>query len=185
VPWLADEIDTLRGAIGEALAMELEERLEPPGEPSAEADRRRYQLRVLGMIRDQLPLTQRVWSRSSATRGRSQAIWRGAARITSAVVVVGPARAMLVLIRGAARNVADGLGEALHGPDGVASPDRRSAGYLVHSPELGRLTPAVATRLRDLAEAARAFTETYVAAVAVHRYSFDPAHYEAFSDELN
>jgi hypothetical protein len=159
VPWLADEIDTLRGAIGEALAGELDERPEPQGEPRAE---------VVGD----------PWQESS------DLAW-GAARITSAVVVVGPARAMLVLIRGAARNVADGLGEALHGPDGVASPDRRSAGYLVHSPELGRLTPAVATRLRDLAEAARAFTETYVAAVAVHRYSFDPAHYEAFSDELN
>lgn len=57
---LADEIDTLRGAIGEALAREFDERPEPQGEPIAEADRRRYQLRVFGMIRDQLPLTQSV-----------------------------------------------------------------------------------------------------------------------------
>jgi hypothetical protein len=46
------------------------------------------------------------------------------------------------------------------------------------------MTPAVATRLGDMAAAAAAFTGTYVAGVAQQSYSFDPEYDPIDSDEL-
>jgi len=184
VPWLADEIETLRSAILEALGRERAVARQP-GANGEEVDRRRYQLRVLAMVREQLPLsTDVVRAVVSDPWEDANELAREAARITASVTVVGPARGMLVLIRGAARNVADALGEALRGPTQKERLQPDSWDYMVHWPELGRLTAPVATRLGDLAAAAAAFTETYVTAVRQQAYSFDPEHYPGAIDEL-
>jgi hypothetical protein len=190
VPWLADEVETLRACVAEefALARERHERALAAGvggEWNAEVDRRVYQMRVLGMIRDQLPLSAAVVAAAIGDPWRPDDAALEVARITAPVTVVGPARTMLVLVRGAARNVADALGEALRGPKPLDRSDPTSDAYLTHWPEFHSPGPAVAARLRDLAAAAGAFTDTYAAAVAQQGYVFDPEHYEAFSDELN
>jgi hypothetical protein len=141
-------------------------------------------MRVLGMVRDQLPLSAAVVAAAVGGPWRPDEAALEVARLTAPVTVVGPARAMLVLVRGAARNVADALGEALHGPKPLDISDATAPGALTHWPELHRLTPAVAVRLRDLAAAASAFTDTYVAAVAQQGYIFDPEHYPVYPDVL-
>jgi hypothetical protein len=88
---------------------------------------------------------------------------------------------MLVLVRGSARNVADALSEALRGP---RSDGRAAMSPALHWPEWTRTTAAVASRLRDMAAAAEAFTDTYVSAVVQQSYSFDPDHYPVLPDEL-
>jgi len=188
LPWLADEIDTLRGPILEEheRALARSDELSPAAnraEAEAEVHRRAYQLRVLAMIREQLPVSSAVAAASIASpwEAHDELVWE-LARITAPVTVVGPARAMLVLVRGSARNVADALGEALRGPraDTRAAPVRPALLW----PEWTRTTPAVASRLRDMAAAAEAFTDTYVAAVLQQSYSFDPDHYPVLPDEL-
>jgi hypothetical protein len=196
LPWLADEIDTLRAAIEEELATararhdqrlggDREQRSPETREAGAEVDRRAYQLQVLAMIRHQLPVGDQ------AVAGGIASPWEAAgedaagpaAQVDGPIVVVGPARAMLVLVRGAARNVADALGEALRGPQEEAD-ERAQLSYAVRWPEWHRLTPPVAERLRALAAAAEAFTNTYVDAVVQQSYSFDPEHYPTYPDEL-
>jgi hypothetical protein len=188
LPWLADEIDTLRATIREEHERALARYdVLPPAAQRAEADaeahRRAYQLRVLAMIREQLPLRPAVVAASIASpwEAHDGLAWE-LARITAPVTVVGPARAMLVLVRGSARNVADALGEALRGPrsDTRAAPVRPALLW----PEWTRTTPAVASRLRDMAAAAEAFTDTYVSAVLQQSYSFDPDHDPVLPDEL-
>jgi hypothetical protein len=113
--------------------------------------------------------------------GARQLVWK-LARITAPVPVVGPARAMLVVVRGSARDVADALSEALRGP---RSETRAAAGSpALPWPEWTRTTPAVASWLRDMAAAAEAFTDTYVSAVLQQSYSFDPDHDPVLPDEL-
>jgi hypothetical protein len=105
------------------------------------------------------------------------------ARITAPVTVVGPAQGMLVLIRGAARNVADALGEALRlSQQDVAKPQVGTAA--TQWPERHRITAAVANRLDDLAAAAQALTSVYVDAVWLQAYIFDPEYYPPWTDEL-
>jgi hypothetical protein len=187
LPWLADEIDTLRATIREehGLAVSRHDELPPAAdgaEAEAEVDRRAYQLRVLAMIREQLPLSSAVAAASIASpwEDHDELAWE-LARITAPVTVVGPARAMLVLIRGSARNVADALSEALQGP---RSDTRVALSPALLWPEWTRTTAAVASRLRDMAAAAEAFTDTYVSAVLQQSYSFDPDHYPVLPDEL-
>jgi hypothetical protein len=153
------------------------------GDAVAEVHRRAYQLRVLAMIREQLPLRSAVVAASTASpwEAHDELAWE-LARIAAPVTVVGPARAMLVLVRGSARNVADPLGEALRGP---RSESRAAPGSpALHWPEWTRTTAAVATRLRDIAAAAEAFTDTYISAVLHQSYSFDPDPYPVLPDEL-
>lgn len=187
LPWLTDEIDTLRATIHEEheRAVSHHDELPPAAdgaEAEAEVDRRAYQLRVLAMIREQLPLSSAVASASIASpwEEHDELAWE-LARITAPVTVVGPARAMLVLVRGSARNVADALSEALRGP---RSDTRAALSPALLWPEWTRTTAAVASRLRDIAAAAEAFTDTYVAAVLQQSYSFDPDHYPVLPDEL-
>jgi hypothetical protein len=188
LPWLADEIDTLQGTIREEHERVLArcEELSLVGqraEADAEVHRRAYQLRVLAMIREQLPVSSAVAAASIASpwEAHDEIVWE-LARITAPVTVVGPARAMLVLVRGSARNVADALGEALRGPRS----DTRAApvGPALLWPEWTRTTPAVASRLRDMAATAEAFTDIYVSAVLQQSYSFDPDHDPVLPDEL-
>jgi hypothetical protein len=189
LPWLADEVETLCACVAAefSLARTRHERELAAGvgdERDGEVDRLLYQMRVLGMVRDQLPLSAAVVAAAVGDPWRPDDAALEVARITAPVTVVAPARAMLVLVRGAARNVADALGEALRGPRPPDSSDRNSAAYLTHWPELHDLGPAVAARLRDLAAAAAAFTDTYVTAVAQQGYMFDPEHYPVHPDEL-
>jgi hypothetical protein len=189
VPWLADEVETLRACVSDefARARVRHERGLAAGsgsERDAEVDRRVYQMRVLGMIREQLPLTAAAVAAAVGDPWRPDEAALEVARLTAPVTVVGPARAMLVLVRGAARNVADALGEALHGPEPLESSDATSTAYLAHWPELHSLTSAVAARLRDLAAAASAFTDAYVNSVAQQGYVFDPEHYPVYPDVL-
>jgi hypothetical protein len=188
LPWLADEIDTLRATIREEHERALARNDElPPAAQRAEADaevhRRAYQLRVLAMIREQLPLNSAVAAASIASpwEEHDDLVWE-LAPITAPVTVVGPARAMLVLVRGSARNVADALSEALRGPRSETPAAVRSPA--LHWPEWTRTTTAVAGRLRDMAAAVEAFTDTYVSAVLQQSYSFDPDHHPVLSDEL-
>jgi hypothetical protein len=90
VPWLADEIDTLRSAILEALRRDRDVARQP-GATGDEVDRRRYQLRVLAMIREQLLISASVVSAvvSDPWQDVSELAW-AAARITAPVTVVGP-----------------------------------------------------------------------------------------------
>jgi hypothetical protein len=188
LPWLAYEIDTLRGPILEEheRAFACYDELPPAAnraEAEAEVHRRAYQLRLLAMIREQLPMSSAVVAAAIASpwEDHDEILWE-LARITAPVTVVGPARAMLVLVRGSARNVADALGEALRGPRS----DTRAApvGPALLWPGWTRTTPAVASRLRDMAAAAEAFTDTYVSAVLQQSYSFDPDHDPILPDEL-
>jgi hypothetical protein len=188
LPWLADEIDTLRATIREEhqRAVSHHDELPPSArraEAEAEVDRRAYQLRVLAMIRDQVPLSSAVVGASIASPwGEHDELAWELARITAPATVVGPARAMLVIVRGATRNVADALSESLRGPSSTPRAARGSAA--LHWPEWTRTTTAVATRLGDMAAAAEMFTDTYVNAVLQQSYSFDPHHYPVLPDEL-
>jgi hypothetical protein len=173
VPWLADEVETLQAAVEDELARvrALHDQASASGggasEIGRELERRTYQLRVLEMIREQLRLSAAVVAAcvGDPWRQLDARCWE-AARVTAPVTVVGPARAMLVLIRGAARNVADALGEVMRGPAPAHVAGATSHGYLVHWPEWGRLTPAVASRLCDIATAAQAFGHLYVRGLA-------------------
>lgn len=191
LPWLADEVDTLRRCIIGELARDggryndlpAESQERPRSDTDTELQRRAYQLRVLGMIREQLPVSSSVVAACVASPwDQSSDLALELARITAPVTVVGPARGMLVLIRGAARNVADALAEALEGPEREARP--RTNSYAAHWPEWLRVTAQVANRLRGIAAAAQAFTDTYVTAVAQQSYSFDPEHHPVYPDEL-
>jgi hypothetical protein len=189
--WLADEIDTVRSSIESELARERRRYEEVPAASRGQAadiedevHRRAYQLHVLAMIREQIALEGPVVAACVASPwDEPNDLAREAARITAPVTVVGPARGMLVLIRGTAQNVADALGEALRGPRS-SSPEHELPSYAVYWPEWGRLSPAVATRVGDLAAAAAAFTSTYIEAVAQQSYSFDPEYDPIDSDEL-
>jgi hypothetical protein len=150
----------------------------------AEVHRRAYQLHVLAMIREQIPLKETVVAACVGSPwDQPNELGREIARITGSVTIMGPARGMLVLIRGATRNVGDALAEALHGPRS-SSPEHKPESYAAYWPEWLRVTPALASRLRDLAAAAAAFTSTYIEAVAQQSYSFDPEYDPIDSDEL-
>jgi hypothetical protein len=188
VPWFADEVGTLQELISDELAV-ARSRHDQAGTSVdratvAEVDRRIYQLRVLAMVRRQLPLTAAVVAACVRDPWLPDDRALEAARITASLTVVAPARSMLVLIRGAARNVADALGEALRGPTSAGSSETASTDCLRHWPEFGRMTPAVAQRLVDMAAAAQAFADTYAKAVALHAYTFDPEHYPIYPDDL-
>jgi hypothetical protein len=195
LPWLADEIDTLRSSIEDELvracadhdqqaAGTMGERSPAAREAEDELDRRTYQLQVLSMIREQVPVSAPIvaacvaspWSEPSELASEL-------ARITAPVTVVGPARAMLILIRGAARNVADAHGDALRISEQNAG-EHQNGSPATRWPEMHRLTAPVANRLRDLAAAAQAFTDDYIDAVRQQAYSFDPAHDPVYTDEL-
>jgi hypothetical protein len=136
------------------------------------------------MIREQVPISRPVVAACVANPWDDPSeLALELARITAPVTVVGPAQGMLVLIRGAARNVADALGEALRiSQQHVAKPQVGTAA--TYWPERHLLTAAVANRLRDLAAATQAFTSHYVDAIWQQAYSFDPEHYPVYSDEL-
>jgi hypothetical protein len=197
LPWLAAEIDTLRYCLEDELAhscaryYELpdaakQDRRGPAREAERELERRAYQLQALAMICEQVPISREAVAAAVASPWRKPVddITPAAARVEGPpIAVVGPAALMTVLIRGATRNVADALGEALRGPDLDVDAHTDSAGGW-RGAELPRVTPAIAEKLRRLAAAARAFTDTYLDLVALQAYSFDPVYQPVAADEL-
>jgi hypothetical protein len=195
LPWLADEIDTLQSCIADELARarSRQDQLAAAStdrwsvsakEAENEVDRRAYQLQVLGMIREQVPVSESVAAACVASPWDDPSeLALELARITAPVTVVGPAQGMLVLIRGAARNVADALGEALRLSQRDVA-ERKLGTAATCWPERHRLTAVVANRLRDLAAAAQAFTSDYADAVLQQGYIFDPEYYPLYIDEL-
>jgi hypothetical protein len=192
LPWLAVEIDSLRSTVQAELAR-VRARLGQTGiaregssstnELEAEVERREYQLQVLGMVRDQVPVSPPV-ARAGVTSPWDEPgeLVLEFADLTERVTVVGPARGMLVLIHGAATSVADALAAALRPPGRDVR--EHPGGLFMRLPDSGRLSATVARKLVDLAAAAQAFTEIYTDAVRLQGYSFDPEHYPISSDEL-
>jgi hypothetical protein len=196
LPWLADEIDTLRCCLEDELAHrrarydELPAAAKEHGWPSArdaerELERRGYQLQALAMVREQLPVSGEAAAAAVASPWGEPAddVAPALERIAGSVAVVGPAALMTVLIRGGTRNVADALAEALRGPSlDVDEHTGSPSGW--RGAELPRVTPAIAEKLRATAAAAQAFTDTYLDLLAVQGYSFDPGYQPVDADEL-
>ena len=197
LPWLAAEIDTLRYCLEDELAhrcaryYELpdaakQDRRGPAREAAPELERRTYQLQALAMICEQVPISPEAVAAAVASPWRKPAhdITPAVERVEGPpIAVVGPAALMTVLIRGATRNVADALGEALRGPDlDVDAHTDSASGW--RGAELPRVTPAIAEKLRAVAAAAQAFTDTYLDILALQAYSFDPECQPVHADEL-
>jgi hypothetical protein len=173
LPWLTAEIDILRYCLEDELAHLRARDDEPPEAAKKECradarvaeqelDRRAYQLQVLAMIAEQLPVSSeaaasvvtRPWHPPAADAAEVHGV-------REPVVVVGPAALMTVLIRGATRHAAEALSEELRRPSlDVDHYTERGSGWRAR--ELPRVTPATAEKLRAMAEAARAFTDTYL-----------------------
>jgi hypothetical protein len=198
LPWMAAEIDTLRYCLEDELAHRRARYAEPPGaakgqhwtgtrDAEQELERREYQLQALAMIREQLPISGEEAAAAVGSPGREPA--EGAAPRTHRVEVapvafVGPAAIMTVLISGATRNVADTLSEALRGP--AFDVDRHTESCRGWRPaDLPRVNPAIAEKLRALAAAVHAFTDTYLHVLAHQAYSFDPEYNPVHADELD
>jgi hypothetical protein len=194
LPWLAAEIDVLRYRFEDELAHQRarfdelpeaakgESRCPSAREAEQELERRAYQLQALAMIREQLSVSSEAAAVASPWAEPADDV-APVERIEGSVVVVGPAALMTVLIRAATRNVADALGKALRGPDvDVDEHTGSSSGW--RGAELPRVTPAVAEKLRAIAAAAQAFTDTYLDVLAVQGYSFDAEYQPVDRDEL-
>jgi hypothetical protein len=194
LPWLADEIGELRGPIEEELARERarHDQLTAEGtdprspealEASAEIDRRTYQLKVLEMIRDQLPIGRDAVAAGVASpwRAEGESPYEELDTVGPSIAVVGPAQGMWVLIDGAARNVASALAEAMGTP---TAPTLARQSRVRLRPVHTRITRPIAARLRALAAAAEAFTDTYINVVVQQSYRFDPDYDPVSSDEL-
>ena len=139
------------------------------------------------MIAEQVPISREAaaaavaspWAEPPTTIAPAQERVEG-----PPVAVVGPAALMTVLIRGATRNVADALGEALRGPS-LDVDDHTASTTGWRGAELPRVTPAIAEKLRATAAAAQAFTDTYLDVLALQGYSFDPEYQPVHADELD
>lgn len=196
LPWLAAEIEILRYCLEDELAHrrarydELAEAAREHRWPSAreaeqELERRTYQLQVLAMIREQLPIS------GDAAAAAVASPWGkpdddaapGPERVEGPVAVVGPAALMTVLIGGATRHVADALGEALRGP-GLDVDEHTDSSSGWRGAELPRVKPPVAEKLGAMAAATQAFTDTYLTVLAQQAYSFDPDYQPVYADEL-
>jgi hypothetical protein len=194
LPWLAAEIDVLHYCLEDELAHQRaryderaanEDASPAVREAERELDRRAYQLQALAMVRDQLPLSSEAATASVALPWGKPA-GAGALEmkcIEAPLTVVGPAALMTMLIRGATRNVADALGEALRGPS-LDVDDATDSTSAWRGSELPHVTPVIAEKLRAMAAAARAFTDTYLDVLALQTYSFDPEYQPVNTDEL-
>jgi hypothetical protein len=195
LPWLTAEIDIVRYRLEDEIEHvrarhdELPEVAKKDRWPSAreaeeELDRRAYQLQILAMVGEQLPIS------GEAAAAATTSPWREPDDddapelecVEEPVAAVAPAALMTVLIRGATRHVTEALGEALRGPC-LDVDEHTDSGSGWRGPELPRVTPAIAEKLRAMAEAARAFTDTYLHVLAHQTYSFDPGYDPIHADE--
>jgi hypothetical protein len=196
LPWLAAEIDILRYSLADehehvrarhdALPEAARrERRQDARDAEDELERRAYQLKALAMIGEQLPLS------AAAVAATVAGPWAEAAdeappedeRPDGPIAVAGPAALMTILIGGAMRHAAEALGEAVRG--GALDVDHwNESGRGWGVGDVPRVTSAVAERLRALAAAVHALTDTYLHALAHQAYSFDPEYDPVYADEL-
>jgi hypothetical protein len=195
LPWLAAQIDIVRycleDELGHARAREkLSESARKEGRQDArdaeeEVERRAYELQALAMIGDQLPTS------AAATAAVVAGPWAeptdpGSSkdeRPAEPLAVAGPAALMTIVIGGAMRHAAEALREALRNP-GLDVDHWTESERAWGAGEVPRLTPAVAEKLRALAAAVHALTDTYLHALAHQAYSFDPEYDPVHADEL-
>jgi hypothetical protein len=196
LPWLAAEIDTVRYCLEDELEHlrarydELPESAKKDCRQDArdadeQLERRAYQLQALAMVGDQLPIS------AAATAATVAGPWSAAAdrpapedeRPAEPTAVAGPAALMTILIGGAMRHAAEALGAAVRGP-GLEVDHWTESGRGWGGGEVPRVTPAVAEKLRALAAAVNALTDTYLLALAHQAYSFDPEYDPVYADEL-
>jgi hypothetical protein len=195
LPWLVAEIDIVRYCLEDELEHvraryeELpeaarKERREDARDAQEELERRAYQIQALAMIGQQVPI-------SSEAAAVVAGPWGGSADdaspelecVEEPVAVAGPAALMTMLISGATRHAAEALGEAVRGP-ALDVDHYTESGHGWRAGDLPRIAPAIAERLRALAAAVHAFTETYLHALAHQAYSFDPEYDPVYADEL-
>ncbi|MGH2949609.1 MAG: hypothetical protein ACRDPC_25690 [Solirubrobacteraceae bacterium] len=196
LPWLAAEIDIVRYCLEDELEHararydELPEAAKKERRPDArdaeeEVARRAYQLQALAMIRQQVPIS------GDAAAAAVAGPWADTAdqaspeheRPGEPIPVAGPAALMTVLIGGAMRHAGETLGEALRGPAlDVDHWTESSRGWAAG--DVPRITPAIAEKLRALAAAVHALTDTHLHVLAHQAYSFDPEYDPVYADEL-
>ena len=196
LPWLAAEIDTVRYCLEDELEhartrydelpeVTRKERWQDARDAEEEVERRAYQLQALAMVGDQLPIS------AAATAATVAGPWSAAAdrpapedeRPAEPTAVAGPAALMTILIGGAMRHAAEALGAAVRGP-GLEVDHWTESGRGWRGGDVPRVTPAVAEKLRALAAAVHALTDTYLHALAHQAYSFDPEYDPVYADEL-
>jgi hypothetical protein len=196
LPWLAAEIDTVRYCLEDELEHlsarydELpeaarKERWQDARDAEEELERRAYQLQALAMVGDQLPIS------AAATAAAVAGPWAEAddeaspefERPGEPIAVAGPAALMTILIGGAMRHAAEALGAAGRGP-GLEVDHWTESGRGWGGGEVPRVTPAAAEKLRALAAAVHALTDTYLHALAHQAYSFDPEYDPVYADGL-
>ena len=196
LPWLTAEIDIVRYCLEDELEHlrarydELPEAARKERRPAAreaerELDRRAYQLQVLAMIAEQVPVSSEA-AAAAVARPWSEPADRAtpaAGRTEEPVAVAGPAALMTVLISGATRRAAEALGEALR--DRALDVDHYTdSGRGWREGDLPRVSAVIADRLRAVAGAVHAFTDTYLHVLVHQTYSFDPGHVPLHADEL-
>jgi hypothetical protein len=196
LPWLVAEIDIVRYCLEDELEHvrarynELPEtakkqRRADAREAEEELERRAYQIQALAMIGQQVPISGEA--AAAMVAGRWARPPDGAsAEVECAeqpVAVAGPAALMTMLISGATRHAAEALGEALRGP-ALDVDHYTESGHGWRAGDLPRIAPAIAERLRALAAAVHAFTDTYLHVLAHQAYSFDPEYDPVYADEL-
>jgi hypothetical protein len=197
LPWLSVEIGTLRYCLEDEFAhqrVRYDELPEPSKEhrrPSArdaerELARRARQLQALALIREQIPISGEAATAAVASpwcepaEGAAPTLQRAG---EPPVTVVGPAALMTLLVRRATRNVADALAEALRSSAlDVDEHTDSCSGW--RGAELPRVKLAIAEKLRAIAAAAQAFTDTYLNVLALQTYGFDPELQRVCAEEF-
>jgi hypothetical protein len=194
LPWLAAEIDIVRYCLEDELAHlrarydELPEAvkknpLSSAREDEQEIERRAYQLEVLAIIGEQLPISAAAAAAAVASPWDNEVDDAPETdRAEGPVAVAGPAALMTVLIRGATRHAAEALADALRGP-ALDVDHHTDSGSGWRAPDLPRVTPTISGKLRATAEAAHAFSDTYLHVLAHQTYSFDPEYDPTHADE--
>jgi hypothetical protein len=190
VPWLIAELDELGVSLernlsdARALYDELPEAAKQ--RPSAraraleqEVERRAYQLQVLVMVRDQLPIG--LDDAEDAGRSACETPTSAGADLAGhpSYSLVGPAVVVTALLGRSAHRAVSQLHDTLRGRGDVSQHEARpfETAHLM-------ARPPRAEELRALAAAAQAFTNTLVDAVALQAYTFDPDYTPIRSDEL-
>jgi hypothetical protein len=185
LPWLVDEIETVRYALEEDIehqrrrdaSPEANHQPCPPGvgETRPTLDALKRQLGILAMIREQLPIGDEA-AKAAATSPWAQpadAVAPAGEDAAGRVAVVGPAALMTVIVRGALTYVAQQLSEGVADPglDVDEQPDS-TRGW--RAGQLPLVSPTIADGLRSIAAATHAFTDTYLDLLAQQTYRFEP-----------